>query len=114
MQDSTEAYTQSLIAALIDLHGYDRAKEVVQGWIDNDVEIMSNDVLLIEAVSAGACDAALVNHYYVARELEDDPTLNVELYWASQKGDGTKMNFSGAGAVATSDAADDAQRLLER
>ena len=113
MRDAAEAYTQSLVAALIDLHGYAGAKEIVQGWIDNDVEIMSNDVLLIEAVDAGSCDAALVNHYYVARELEEDPTLDAELYWASQEGAGTQMNLSGAGVVATSDAPADAQRLLE-
>ena len=113
MRDSTEAYTQSLVAALIALHGYDRAKEVVQGWIDNEVDIMSNDVLLIEAVAAGTCEVALVNHYYVARELEEDPDLDVELYWASQEGAGTQMNLSGGGVVATSDAPEDAQRLLE-
>ena len=113
MRDSTEAYTQSLIAALIQLHGYAGAKQIVQGWIDNDVEIMSNDVLLIEAVDAGTCDVALVNHYYFANELEDDPTLDAKLYWASQNGAGTQMNLSGAGVVAGSDAAEDAQRLLE-
>jgi len=113
MRDSTEAYTQSLIAALIQLHGYAGAKKIVQGWIDNDVDIMSNDVLLIEAVDAGTCDVALVNHYYFANELEDDPTLNAKLYWASQDGAGTQMNLSGAGVVATSDAPADAQRLLE-
>jgi iron(III) transport system substrate-binding protein len=113
MRDSTEAYTQSLIAALIQLHGYAGAKRIVQGWLDNDVDIMSNDVLLIEAVDAGTCDVALVNHYYFANELADDPTLDATLYWASQKGAGTQMNLSGAGVVATSDAAGDAQRLIE-
>jgi iron(III) transport system substrate-binding protein len=113
MRDSTEAYTQSLIAALIQLHGYAGAKKIVQGWIDNDVDIMSNDVLLIDAVDAGTCDVALVNHYYFANELEDDPTLDAKLYWASQKGAGVQMNLSGAGVVAGSDAAADAQRLVE-
>ncbi len=113
MRDATEAYTQSLIAALIQLHGYAGAKKIVQGWIDNDVQIMSNDVLLIEAVDAGTCDVALVNHYYFANELQDDPSLNAKLYWASQKGAGTQMNLSGAGVVATSDAKGDAQELLE-
>jgi iron(III) transport system substrate-binding protein len=113
MRDSTEAYTQSLIAALIQLHGYAGAKQIVQGWIDNDVDIMSNDVLLIEAVDAGTCDVALVNHYYFANELVDHPDLDAKLYWASQKGAGTQMNLSGAGVVATSDAPADAQRLVE-
>ena len=74
---------------------------------------MSNDILLIEAVDAGTCDVAIVNHYYVARELEDDPDLNVELYWASQEGAGTHVNLSGAGVVASSDNKADAQELIE-
>ena len=113
MRDSAEAYTQSLVASLIDLHGRDRTLEIVEGWLANDVEIMSNDILLIEAVDAGTCDVAIVNHYYVARELEENPDLNVELYWASQEGEGTHVNISGAGVVATSDNKTDAQELIE-
>ena len=113
MRDAEEAYTQSLVASMIALHGEERTREIVQGWLDNDVEIMSNDILLIEAVDAGTCDVAIVNHYYVARELDDDADLNVALYWASQEGAGTHVNLSGAGVVATSDNKGDAQELLE-
>ena len=113
MRDSTEAYTQSLVASLIDLHGREGAKEIVQGWLDNDVEIMSNDILLLEALDSGACDVAIVNHYYFARELEENPDMNVELFWASQDGDGAHVNISGAGVVAASDAPAQARRLLE-
>ncbi len=113
MRDSTEAYTQSLVASLIDLHGRERAKEIVQGWMDNGVDIMSNDILLLEAVDAGTCDVALVNHYYFARELADNPDLDVKLFWASQDGAGTHVNLSGAGIVKSSDAPQKAQRLLE-
>ena len=113
MRDSSEAYTQSLVASLIDLYGRDETLAIVEGWLANDVDIMSNDILLIEAVDAGTCDVAIVNHYYVARELDDDPDLNVELYWASQEGAGTHVNLSGAGVVASSDNKADAQELIE-
>ena len=113
MRDSTEAYTQSLVAALMESYGKDEAEKIVRSWLDNDVEIMSNDILLLEAVDAGTCDVALVNHYYLARELDDNPDLNVELFWASQDGLGTQLNLSGAGVVATSDDKADAQKLLE-
>jgi len=113
MRDSTEAYTQSLVASLIDLHGRDKTLEIVEGWLDNDVEIMSNDILLLEALDAGTCDVALVNHYYYARELAEKPDMNVELFWASQDGAGTHVNVSGAGVVKASDAPAKAQRLLE-
>lgn len=113
MRDSSEAYTQSLVAALMDQYGEDEARSIVQGWIDNDVDVMGNDVLLLEAVDAGTCDVAIVNHYYLPRERQDNPDLKVELYWASQEGKGVMENVSGAGVVATSDDKADAQKLLE-
>jgi iron(III) transport system substrate-binding protein len=113
MRDESEAYQVALVAQLITLYGYDKTLEIVKGWVANDVQIMANDVLLIDAVDAGTCDVALINHYYLARELQDHPDLNVKLYWASQQGAGTMVNISGAGVVATSDNKPQAQELLE-
>ena len=50
MRDATSSYTQSLVASLIDLHGREKALEIAKGWVANDVQIMSNDVLLLEAI----------------------------------------------------------------
>ena len=113
MRDETEAYTQSLVASLIDLYGREKTLGIVEGWVANDVEIMSNDILLLEALDSGACDIALVNHYYYARELTENPDLNVKLFWASQDGAGTHANISGAGVVESSDNPKQAQQLLE-
>ncbi|TKV28518.1 extracellular solute-binding protein [Arthrobacter sp. NamB2] len=113
MRDATSAYTQSLVASLIDLHGRDRALEIVQGWVANNVEIMSNDVLLLEAIDAGTCDVGINNHYYLARTLAEKPELKVDLFWASQQGAGTHVNISGAGVVEGADNPEDAQRLIE-
>jgi iron(III) transport system substrate-binding protein len=113
MRDETASYTQSLVASLIDLHGRDRALEIVESWVANDVEVMSNDIELLEAIDAGGCDVGITNHYYLARMLDENPELNVEPYWASQEGEGTHVNISGAGVVEGSDAAADAQRLIE-
>jgi iron(III) transport system substrate-binding protein len=113
MRDSTEAYTQSLVTALMETYGEEEARRIVTTWIDNDVDIMSNDILLLEAVDAGTCDVAIVNHYYLARELGENPDMDVALYWASQEGAGVQMNLSGGGVVATSDNKEQAQQLLE-
>ena len=113
MRDSTSAYTQSLVASLIDLYGAERTTEIVEGWVANDVDIMSNDVQQLKAIAAGGCDVGITNHYYLARELEKDPELNVELYWASQDGAGAHVNISGAGVTKTADNPEDAQALLE-
>lgn len=113
MRDETASYTQSLVASLIGLQGREATQEVVEGWVANDVQIMSNDVEQIETIAAGGCEVGITNHYYLARLLEEDPDLGVELYWASQDGAGTHVNISGAGVVEGSDNAADAQALLE-
>lgn len=113
MRDESEAYQVALVAQLITLYGHDKALDIVKGWVANDVQIMPNDVQLIDSVDAGTCDVALINHYYLARELQDHPDLNVKLYWASQQGAGTMVNISGAGVVATSDNKAQAQELIE-
>ncbi|NHC23928.1 extracellular solute-binding protein [Nocardioides sp. IC4_145] len=113
MRDETASYTQSLVASLIDLHGRERAQEIVESWVANDVQIMSNDVELLETIDAGGCDLGISNHYYLARMLEEDPDFGVALYWASQEGEGVHVNISGAGVVEGSDAPEDAQRLIE-
>lgn len=113
MRDETASYTQSLVASLIELHGYDRTLEIVEGWVANDVEVMSNDIKLLDAIDAGTCDVGITNHYYLGRKLEEDPDFNVEPYWASQEGAGTHVNISGAGVVAASDNKAQAQQLIE-
>lgn len=117
MRDLDETYMTSLVASLIDLYGEERAEQIVQGWRANDVTVMGNDVLIIEAVEAGTCEVGVVNHYYLARELEaareQGSDLDAELYWASQEGAGTHVNLSGAGVVKTSDNPEQAQELLE-
>ena len=113
MRDETASYTQSLVASLIDLHGRDQALEIVRSWVENDVQVMSNDIELLETIDAGGCEVGITNHYYLARLLAEDPDLGVEPYWASQRGEGTHVNISGAGVVEGSDAAADSQKLIE-
>lgn len=113
MRDLSGAYTTSLVASLIDLHGYDKTLAMVKGWIANDVEIMGNDVELLESISAGTCEVGISNHYYLARAQAKGELKDVALYWASQKGAGVHENVSGAGVVATSDNAVKAQKFLE-
>jgi len=112
LRQSSATYTQSLVASMIAADGEDATEEVVSGWADN-AEIFSNDVEIIDNIASGRCDVGIVNHYYLARELEDDPELPVELFWANQETTGTHVNISGAGVTAEADDPDLAQELLE-
>ena len=112
MRNSSNAYTQSLVASMIGNLGYDSALELVTGWADNSY-IMSNDVILLNSIRDGRCDAGISNHYYLARELAEDPSYPVGLVWANQDGRGVHVNISGAGVLANADDPELAQQLLE-
>ena len=88
LRNSSNTYTQSLVANLIGNVGYDDALGIVEGWADN-AEILPNDVIALNSIEAGLCDVAITNHYYLARLLEEDPDFPVELQWADQDGQGT-------------------------
>ncbi len=112
LRDSSNVYTQSLVASLIANDGPDRALEVVRGWADN-AEVLNSDVLILESIAEGLCDVGVTNHYYLARLLEDDPDFPVKLAWVDQAGRGAHVNISGGGVTRYADHPELAQQLLE-
>ena len=113
LRTSTSAYTQSLVASLIAHDGPETAAEVVEGWMANDPEILANDNEIVRTVGAGGCAVGVTNHYYVARELAEDPDLGVGVFFPDQSGNGTHVNISGAGVTRHADDVEQAQRFLE-
>lgn len=113
MRDSSNVYTQSMVASLISHHGYAGAVDVLKSWVANDVEILGSDILVLETIEEGGCDVGIANHYYLARLLEDEPGFGVEIFWANQDERGVHVNVSGAGVTANADNPDLARRLLE-
>jgi len=114
MRNSTNVYTQSLIASLIANHGRQRAREIVAGWVDNGTKILGNDIRILEQIAAdGGCDVGITNHYYLARLMEDNPDIAVEPFWANQSSSGTHVNVSGAGVTRYADDPGLATDLLE-
>lgn len=112
LRNSSNTYTQSLVASLIGNVGYDEALTIVGGWADN-AEILPNDVIALNSVADGLCDVAIVNHYYLARLIEEEGDFPVELVWADQTGRGTHVNISGAGITRYADNPELAKQFLE-
>jgi iron(III) transport system substrate-binding protein len=96
LRNSTNDYQQSLVASMIIQDGKEKTLETLKGWSRN-AEIYANDTEMIQAMAAGACEVGIANHYYLARELEQDPDLPVDLIWANQDAGGTHVNISGGG-----------------
>ncbi len=113
LRNSTATYTQSLVASLIAHDGYDGAKAIVKGWVDNKPEMINADPEIVKTVAKEGCDVGLVNHYYLAQELVKNPSLRTRIFWADQNGRGTHVNVSGAGVTKYADDPELAQRFIE-
>lgn len=114
LRSSKKVYNQSLVAMMISAQGEAATETFVRGWVANlAAPPFANDNQVIEAIAAGQCDVGLVNTYYLGRMLQRTPSLPVKIHWATQRGDGTHMNISGAGITRHARNPLAAQKLLE-
>ena len=120
IRSSSNIYNISLLASLISHNGVEAAEEWARGVVANFARPpQSNDTGQIEAVASGECAIALVNTYYLARLVASDDANQraiaeaVGVIFPDQDGNGTHVNISGAGVVATSPNQDNAVRFVE-
>ena len=86
LRTSNNEYNQSWVADRIAKHGEAETEELLESIMANDPKILGSDVDVLEAIAAGDCDVGLTNHYYLARELKDDPDFPVAPAWPDQDG----------------------------
>lgn len=119
LRTSKKVYNQSLIATMIAANGEALTEILIEKWVANlAVPPFSNDNKVVEAIAAGQCDVGIVNTYYLARMVADDPDLPVAMFWPNQEGEGADargvhVNISGAGITRASQHVAQAQQLLE-
>lgn len=100
-RSSGNIYNISLLSALIDRWGSERAQDwagKVAGNFARDPQGGDSDQ--IRAVAAGECDVALVNHYYFARMARgtEDDVSGLKVFWP-EAGPGVHVNISGIGVA---------------
>ena len=120
MRPASHIYTVSLFSSLVHHLGADEAREVLDGIAGNVGRYINSDTRQIEAVAAGECDVAFVNHYYMGRlangdEDQQDVFNSVQLKWLNQGEDasGVFFNINGAGVVTNAANAENAVRFIE-
>jgi iron(III) transport system substrate-binding protein len=113
LRTSNNEYNQSLVADMLAKRGPERTRTLLESWMANEPRILGSDVDVLEAIAAGRCQVGLTNHYYLARELKENPDFPVAPAWADQDGAGAHTNLSGVGLVDGSEHRDDAVALME-
>jgi iron(III) transport system substrate-binding protein len=112
LRSGTSEYNVSFVADRLAKDGRPATERMLRRWMANDPEILGSDTDVLDAIAEGDCDVGLTNHYYLAREREEEPEFPVAAVWADQTGRGTHVNLSGLGVVRGSDRADDARALI--
>jgi iron(III) transport system substrate-binding protein len=113
LRTSTSEYNQSLVADMIAKRGAEETEEILRSWFDNDPTVINSDGELLGAMASGECDVGLVNHYYLARTLLEDPDFPVAPAWPDQDGAGAHANVSGIGMVRWTEDDEDVLALME-
>ncbi|GJL81215.1 MAG: iron ABC transporter substrate-binding protein [marine bacterium B5-7] len=111
-------YMVALIGSMIVAHGEDGASEWLSGLKDNLArKPQGNDRAQVKAISEGVCDVAIINHYYLAKMLQDDEQKewanSVRVIFPNQDDRGTHMNISGMVMTAHAPDPDNALKLME-
>jgi iron(III) transport system substrate-binding protein len=110
LRTSNNEYNQSWVADRIAKFGAAETEELLETIMANEPMILGSDVDVLEAIAAGDCDVGLTNHYYLARELKENPDFPVAPAWPQA---GAHTNLSGVGLAKGAEHRANAIRLME-
>ncbi len=120
MRSSTNIYNLSLMGALIDRLGEQKAEAWAKGVRDNLAqEPKGGDTDQLKAIAAGQCDVTVSNQYYYARlarsQKADERQVaeRLSIVMPNQKTSGTHINISGGGVLKTAPHRAAAVKFLE-
>ncbi|MNI34230.1 putative binding protein component of ABC iron transporter precursor [compost metagenome] len=114
LRTAKKVYNQSLTATMIETHGAEKTEKILKGWVNNlSTDVFSDDVAVLEAISAGQCDVGIVNTYYYGRLHQQKPELPVKLFWPNQADRGVHVNLSGIGLTKHAPHPEAAKALVE-
>src|SRR5688572_21040974 len=120
MRSSTNIYNLSLMGALIDHLGEQKAEEWARGVHANLAQPpKGGDTDQLKAVASGACDVTISNQYYYARLArsskpdEREVAGKLGVLFPNQGTTGTHVNVSGAGVMKNAPNREAAIKFLE-
>ena len=94
--------------------GEEKTREWLEGVMANEPIFYAKNTPTVAAAGAGEIDVGFVNHYYLHRFLaEEGPTFAARNYYTPADDAGSLVMAAGAGILASTDAQEEAERLLK-
>lgn len=120
-RSSSNVYSQTLLASVIENHGAEAATDWAQGVVNNFARApQGGDTDQLRGLVSGECDISISNTYYFARALrrdvdglDADALANIGWVFPAQNAEGAHMNLSGGGVAASAPNKDNAVKFLE-
>ena len=120
IRSASNAYNQTLMAAIITHEGEEAAKEWAKGVVANMARPpQGGDTDQLRGLVSGECGIAVSNTYYFARAIRtnvdgiSDGIDQIAWIFPDQEGNGAHMNLSGVGVAANAPNRDNAVKFLE-
>lgn len=114
LRTSQKSYNKALVSSLIHNLGYVKTFKMVSGWVKNlALSPLSSDGAVLEAIKRETCHVGLVNSYYLAGKLKDDPTYPVAILFANQGNRGAHVNGTGIGVAQSSKQPEEASKFID-
>jgi iron(III) transport system substrate-binding protein len=110
----TGADFQAIVSAVLELEGEQATQKWLDGLAANGTVYDGNNVVL-EAVNAGEIEAGIIYHYYGYRDQAEsgENSDSSALHFFGNQDPGAFLSISGAGVLASSDHAEDAQKFVD-
>ena len=120
-RSSSNVYSQTLLASVIENHGATAAKTWAAGVVANFArEPQGGDTDQLRGLISGECGISISNSYYFARALRKDvkglprdELDSIGWIFPAQEAEGAHMNLSGAGVAANAPNRENAIKFLE-
>ncbi|WP_305967620.1 MULTISPECIES: Fe(3+) ABC transporter substrate-binding protein [unclassified Mameliella] len=120
IRSGTNAYMQTLLAALVEHMGEEAARDWAAGVVANFArDPQGGDTDQLRGIVSGECDVVLSNTYYFARSIRtevdglSDSRDMIGWVFPNQDGTGAHMNLSGGGVAAHAPNKENAIKFLE-
>ncbi|TDK46291.1 Fe(3+) ABC transporter substrate-binding protein [Antarcticimicrobium luteum] len=120
IRSSSNTYNQTLLAAIIENHGIEAARDWARGVVANMARApQGGDTDQLRGIVSGECEIAVSNTYYFARAIRTDVSGVSDqidmIGWVfpSQNAEGAHMNLSGGGVAVHAPNKENAIKFLE-
>ena len=114
LRTSKKVYNKSMVAMMIAHYGYEKTKTILQSWVANlSSKPLSDDVKVINTILEKKAEVGVVNSYYLAKMLRDNPYLPIKMHFLGDENGRVHINISGIGVTRYAKRRQNAIKLIE-